>query len=176
MSSWGGFGSSPDELDSPWGIALDPDGYVYIADHKNNRVQKFTPDGEFVFSFGSYGTGRGELSRPSGVAVDPDGDVYVCDWANSRVQLFAPDGRFITSFIGDAQELSKWAKMVVGVNPESTKRRREVRSLEPEWRLALPRAVTFDPQKSRLIIADTQRNRLQIYNKVKEYSEPQRNI
>jgi DNA-binding beta-propeller fold protein YncE len=176
LASWGGFGSGPGELDSPWGITLDQDGYVYIADHKNNRVQKFTPEGEFVASFGSCGSGRGELSRPSGVAVDPDGDVYVCDWANSRVQLFAPDGRFITSFIGDAQELSKWARMVVEVNPESLKRRREVRSLEPEWRLALPRAVTFDPQRSRLIISDTQRNRLQIYNKVREYAEPQRNI
>jgi DNA-binding beta-propeller fold protein YncE len=176
LSQWGSPGSDEGQLDSPWGITLDTEGYVYIADHKNNRAQKFTPEGEFVASFGSYGTGRGQLNRPSGVAVDPEGDVYVCDWANNRVQLFAPNGRSITSFIGDAQELSKWAKMVVEVNPESVKRRREVRSLEPEWRLALPRAVAFDQRRSRLIIADTQRNRLQIYNKLKEYSEPQRNL
>ena len=151
LSKWGGFGSNDGELDSPWGITLDQEGYAYIADHKNHRTQKFTVEGEFVGKFGSYGTGRGELNRPS-------------------------DGRFITSFMGDAQELSKWAKMVVEVSPQSLKRRREARSLEPEWRLALPRAVTFDSQRNRLIISDTQRNRLQIYDKIKDYTEPQRNI
>lgn len=176
LSQWGSLGSGDGRLNSPWGIALDNEGYVYIADHKNHRAQKFTVEGEFVASFGSHGTGRGQLNRPSGVAVDPDGDVYVCDWANSRVQLFDRDGKFITSFIGDAQELSKWAKMVVEVNPESLKRRREVRSLEREWRLALPRAVTFDQRRGNLIISDTQRNRLQIYSKLKEYAEPQRNL
>ena len=110
------------------------------------------------------------------IVVDPEGDVFVCDWANSLVQLFARVGRFITRFLGDAQELSKWAKMVVEVSPQSLKRRREARSLEPEWRLALPRAVTFDSQRNRLIISDTQRNRLQIYDKIKDYTEPQRNI
>jgi DNA-binding beta-propeller fold protein YncE len=176
LSQWGSLGSDEGQLNSPWGITLDGEGYVYIADHKNNRAQKFTREGEFVASFGSYGTGRGQLNRPSDVAVDPDGDVYVCDWANNRVQLFAPDGRFITSFIGNAQELSKWARMVVEVNPESLKRRREVRTLEPEWRLALPRSVAFDQRRGRLVIADTQRNRLQIYNKLKQYAEPQRNL
>jgi DNA-binding beta-propeller fold protein YncE len=176
LSQWGSLGSGEGQLDSPWGITLDSEGYVYIADHKNHRAQKFTPEGEFIASFGSYGAGRGQLNRPSGVAVDPDGDVYVCDWANNRVQLFDSHGKFVTSFIGDAQELSKWAKMVVEVNPESLKRRREVRSLEPEWRLALPRAVKFDQHRGRLIIADTQRNRLQIYSKLKSYAEPQRNL
>ncbi len=174
--SWGGCGSDEGLLDSPWGITLDGEGCVLIADHKNDRVQKFTPEGEFLAAFGAPGTGRGQLTRPSDVAVDPDGDVYVCDWSNSRVQMFSPDGKFVTAFHGDAQELSKWAKMVVDVSSETIKRRREVRSLELEWRLAMPRAVVFDPRRGRLIIADTQRNRLQIYAKLKDYSEPQRNL
>ena len=66
---------------------------MYVADHKNHRVQKFTPDGEFMMQFGSYGTGKGQLNRPTDVAVDPDGDVYVCDWANHRVQVFDPKAR-----------------------------------------------------------------------------------
>ncbi len=176
LSAWGGFGSEEGQFNSPWGIALDRQGCVYVADHKNHRVQKFTPEGEFVARFGSYGTGRGQLNRPAGVAVDPDGDLYVCDWANNRVQLFAPDGRFLTSFLGDAQELSKWGKMIVETNPDAQKRRREVRSLEPEWRLALPTGVAFDAEKYRLLVVDTQRNRLQIYNKLRDYAEPQRNL
>ena len=174
LSQWGIPGSGEGEFQIPWGITTDIQGNVYVADFNNHRVQKFTPDGEYLAQFGSYGSGRGELNRPSDVAVDPDGDVYVCDWANNRVQVFGPEGQYITGFTGDAQELSKWAKMTVDTSPETIKRRREVRSLESEWRFAFPTGVTFDPKKNRLIVADSQRHRLQIYNKVQEYVEPQR--
>ena len=176
LGGWGGFGGGEGELDSPWGIALDGHGYVYVTDHKNHRAQKFTADGDFVASFGSYGSGRGQLNRPSDVAVDPEGDVYVCDWANSRVQVFAPDGGFITSLVGDAQRLAKWQQQQVDANADVIKARRRVYTLEPAWRFALPTAVTFDPDKGRLLVADTQRSRLQIYNKLKDYLEPQFNL
>lgn len=176
LSAWGRYGSDEGEFNSPWGITLDHEGYIYVADHKNNRVQKFSPEGEFVTKFGGYGAGRSQLCRPSDVAVDPDGDVYVCDWANNRVQLYASNGKFVTSFLGDARELSKWAQMVADASTEVQKRRREVKSLEPEWRFAMPRSITFDPHKGRLMVVDTQRSRLQIYNKLKNYAEPQRNL
>ena len=176
LRKWGAFGSADGGLNSPWGISVDRDEYVYVVDTKNHRVQKYTPDGEFVTTFGSYGTGRGELNRPSDVTVDPDGDVYVCDWANMRVQAFAPDGRFMTTFVGEAKELSKWGKMTVAANPDMIKRRREVKSLEPEWRFEMPTGVTFDAKKSRLLVCDTHRHRIQIYNKVTDYLEPQRNL
>ena len=176
LNTWGSLGDGDGQFNSPWGIAIDHDGYLYVGDHKNHRVQKFTPEGEYVSQFGSYGTGRGQLDRPAGVAVDSDGDVYVCDWVNSRVQAFGPDGRFITSFIGDAQHLAKWHLQTVEANADVMKARRRVYSLEPEWRLALPTALAFDVQKSRLLIADTQRGRLQIYSKLKGYLEPQFNL
>jgi DNA-binding beta-propeller fold protein YncE len=176
LMSWGKLGTGEGEFDSPWGITLDGEGNVYVADHKNNRVQKFTADGQFLAQFGSYGTGRGELNRPSSVTVDPDGDVYICDWANDRVQVFSADGKYLTSFAGDAQELTKWAETVVGTNPGAVKRRREVKNMDIEWRLSMPTGVRFDTAKNRLLIVDTQRNRLQMYNKLREYAEPQRNL
>ena len=176
LAKWGKQGSGEGEFNVPWGITVDAEGYVYVADHKNHRVQKFTSDGDFVAAFGSYGDGRGQLNRPTGVAVDPDGDVYICDWANNRVQAFAPDGRFITSFIGDAQELSKWGQMTVDANADYAKARRRVYTREPEWRLALPVALAFDEDNNRLLVADTQRNRIQIYNKLAGYSDPQINL
>src|SRR5438128_3450935 len=136
LMQWGSFGSAEGQFNAPWGITLDQQGQVYVADHKNHRVQQFTPDGEFISQFGSYGTGKRQLNRPSDVAVDPDGDVYVCDWANHRVQVFDPDGKIVTSLIGDAQELSKWAKMALETNPGAMRRRREVPNLEREWRFA----------------------------------------
>ena len=176
LAKWGSFGSGDGQLDSPWGIALDQQGYVYVADHKNGRVQKFTADGVYVAQFGRFGTGRGELNHPSGVAVDPDGDIYVCDWANSRVQIFGPDGKFLTSLMGDAQELSTWTRDIVERSPEILKRRREIKDREVEWRLAYPMGLAFDQANNRLLIADTQRNRIQIYNKVKNYAEPAKNL
>ena len=176
LAGWGKLGDGDGEFNSPWGITIDSQGYVYVADHKNHRAQKFTSEGEFEAKFGSYGTGRGQLNRPTDVAVDLDGDIYVCDWANNRVQAFGPDGRFITSFIGDAQQLSKWAQMLVDANADVIKARRRVYTMEPEWRFALPTGVAFDADKERLIVVDTHRYRLQIYNKLKGYIEPQFNL
>ena len=88
----------------------------------------------------------------------------------------APTGEYITTFIGDAQELSKWQLEYVRSNPDVYKARRRVYTLEPEWRFALPSAVEFDSHNSRLMVADTQRWRIQIYNKLLDYSDPQFNI
>ncbi len=176
LNAWGSLGDGDGQLDSPWGIAIDEQGNVYVADHRNHRVQKFTPAGEYVSQLGSYGTGTGELNHPTDVAVDPDGDVYVCDWANDRVQVYNRDGKYLTGFIGDAQQLSKWHQESVDANPDAVKARRQARSLEPTWRLNMPRAVEFDAKKNRLLIADTNRGRIQIYNKLTEYLEPQKNL
>ena len=176
LATWGRLGSGDGELNSPWGITTDDQGYVYVADFKNHRAQKFTPEGEYVASFGGYGTGPGQLNRPSDVAVDPDGDVYVCDWANNRVQAYGPDGKFITSFTGDAQQLSKWHQEQVDANVDVMKARRRVYTLEPEWRFTVPIAVAFDGGKGRLLVAETRRERVQIYNKLKDYLEPQLNL
>ena len=94
----------------------------------------------------------------------------------SRIALGYPADGAVTSLLGDAQELSKWAKMTLAASPDAMKRRREVPNLEREWRLAFPTGVVFDAKHSRLIVSDTQRNRLQIYNKVKNYQQAARTI
>ena len=144
IGTFGEMGSDDGQMDSPWGIAADSEGFIYVSDHMNHRAQKFTADGSFVASFGSEGTGRGELGRPSGIAVDRDGDIYVCDWFNNRIQVYASDGRYITSLLGDAAELSYWAKMTVEANPDAVRRRREVKDLRVEWRLNMPTDLVFD--------------------------------
>lgn len=181
LGAFGRQGSGEGEFDSPWGITVDQDGYVYVADSGNHRVQKLTADGAFVAQFGRPGNKRGELHYPSDVAVDPDGDVYVCDWSDNRwgkgrVHIFAADGRFLTSLAGDAQQLSKWAQMTVDANADYAKRRREVRTTEPEWTFAQPTAVEYDTANDRLVVVDTQRSRLQIYNKLDRYMVPQLNL
>lgn len=181
LGSWGRLGSAPGELDSPWGITVDDAGYIYVADHKNHRVQKFTSDGACVARIGSAGIKRGSLEYPTAVAVDPDGDVYVCTWNKNawdrgRIQIFNAEGRFLTGLVGDAQQLSLWAQMTVEANTDYLKRRREVRSTEPEWTFAQPTSVVFDTINERVLVADTQRSRIQIYHKLSGYLVPQMNL
>ena len=112
------------------------------------------------------------------VAVDPEGDVYVCDWSKNdwdrgRIHIFDSEGTFITSLVGDAQQLSTWSQMTVDANDDYAKRRREVRTTEPEWTFAQPTSVIFDAANSRLMVVDTQRSRVQIYNKQSGYLIPQ---
>ncbi len=94
------------QFNEPWGIAVGPDGSVYVSDTWNHRVQKFTNDGQFVNMWGAFGSTGGELGQesifygPRSVAVGRDGNVYVMDTGNKRVQMFTPDGVFITQWGG----------------------------------------------------------------------------
>ncbi|MCH7594028.1 MAG: NHL repeat-containing protein [Chloroflexi bacterium] len=176
INAWGSHGSEEGQFRSPWGITVDGDGDVYVADHKNHRIQKFGADGAFKFALGSYGSEKGQFDHPSDVAVDPDGDIYVCDWVNNRVQVFDSEGGYVSELNGAAIELSKWQKQYVRGNPDVYKARRRVSSLDPETVLALPTGVQFDVARSRLFIVDSQRWRIQIFNKLDDYSEPQFNI
>lgn len=176
VNGWGSQGSDEGQFRSPWGIAVDASGDVYVADHKNHRVQKFDSNGGFIASIGSHGSDFGEFDHPSDVAVDPNGDIYVCDWVNNRVQVFDSEHNYISELGGSAIELSKWQKMYVRGNPDVHKARRRVETLEPEWKFALPTGVKFDAARSRLFVIDSQRWRIQIFDKMDGYSDPQFNI
>jgi hypothetical protein len=66
--------------------------------------------------------------------------------------------------------------MTVEPNPDAIRRRREVKDYRVEWQLNMPTDLAFDPIENRLVIADSQRQRIQIYNKVNDYTVPSRTI
>jgi hypothetical protein len=71
-------------------------GDLYVVDSVNNRIERFTADGDFIATFGSAGTGGGQFNIPQGVAVDPNsGAVYVTDRENRRIQKFTAQGNFL---------------------------------------------------------------------------------
>ena len=88
----GGQGKGRGQLNGPRGIAVDAAGNFYIADTGNARVEKFSPDGNYLATVGFSGVGGGELQQPNGIAVDPAGNIYVADASSQRLLTFNPDG------------------------------------------------------------------------------------
>ena len=177
LGGFGGKGSNVGQLDMPWGIAIDGGGDLYVADWNNDRVQKFGPDGTPLASFGQGGSGPGSLNHPTAVAVDQDGDVYVVDWMNERVVIYDAETKPLTYLYGDAVDLSKWAQMQIDANPDMIKARRRVYNLEDQQRkFRLPMGCAFHQETNTLIVCDTQRSRLQVYTKDKDFHDPQFNL
>jgi|GEM_PF-746717 len=101
-STWGDQGSADGRFFRPQGIAVDGDGNIYVADTRNERIQKFDAAGEFVAKWGGYpGSGPGEFKRPSGVAVDGQGYLYVADTGNNRIQKLDSEGTYVLDW-GDS--------------------------------------------------------------------------
>jgi predicted CXXCH cytochrome family protein len=94
LDCFGKRGEMDGEFQYPYQMAFDRDGYLYVVDILNARVQMFDKTGRFFASIGHFGSGTDELFRPNGIAIDTQHDlVFVSDSYFGTIKLFhAGDG------------------------------------------------------------------------------------
>ncbi len=81
-------------LNSPWGVAVDATGNVYISDTDNNAIKEWTPTNDSVTTLVSSG-----LAGPTGVAVDAGGNVYFTDTGNNAIKEWTPTNGNVTVLV-----------------------------------------------------------------------------
>ena len=96
------------------GIALHPDGSVYLADPENHLVLRYNRQtglieriaGGIIGFCGDGGPAvRSCLSSPMAVAIDRQGQIYIADYGNNRIRLIDRVGTIRTVFFQDSPPL-----------------------------------------------------------------------
>jgi ribosomal protein S11 len=99
------------QFNRAFGVVVDSDGNVYVADTFNNTIRKITSAGAVTTLAGSAGPsgtndGTGSAARfylPVGVAVDTIGNVYVADSGNDTIRKITSVGA-VTTLAGSARQ------------------------------------------------------------------------
>jgi sugar lactone lactonase YvrE len=91
-------GTDPGVMSDPQGVAVDGAGNVYAADTLNNRIQKFSPDGQPLAQWGSKGDQPGQFSEPTDLTIDSKGNIYVADSGNNRIQELSAAGKWLATY------------------------------------------------------------------------------
>jgi len=138
--SFGTDGATEGQFHYPTNIFVTLSGDVIVSDALNFRVQVFSPEGSFLFTFGRMGDAPGTFSRPKGVAADSDGNIYVVDALFDNIQVFDKGGRLLMAF---------------GEHGKG------------DGDLWLPTGITID-NKDLIYVSDSSNRRVQIFRYLKE--------
>ena len=152
------FGSSDsndnDYLGSPSAIAIHGSSdNIYVADSTTDSISVFSDNGNFLFKFGDTGSGDDEFRDVSGMIIDDDDDIlYVADTRNDRIQMYElTDGSNCPSGTDEI------------VNDEVCFIDNFGSSGDDDGRFDEPAGLAFDEDDKLLYVADTENNRIQVF-------------
>jgi hypothetical protein len=132
---------------SPHKLAIDKDGYLWLADNGGHQVFKLDQNGKVLMTLGKKGVagaGLDEFDQPTDVAIAQNGDIFVGDGhsgggtatGNARIMKFDKNGKFLMT----------WGKK--GMGPGE---------------FDVIHTLAFD-SRGRLFVGDRQNNRIQIFD------------
>jgi len=99
LGTFGSFGEGPGQFRLPTDVAVDRRGFIYVSEYGgNDRISKFSPQRQYLFSFGGRDAGEASLERPQALLIAPDATLWVADACNHRIGHFDADGRFLGAF------------------------------------------------------------------------------
>jgi tripartite motif-containing protein 71 len=174
IKSWGVPGQQPGQLGFIYGLALDDQNRVWVADTSNDRVQRFSGSGNF----------QKEITRnfdnPEGVAIGADGKLYVADSLNDKIKVFGKSGAFKFKFgkSGSGQrKLSFPASVAIAASDGdilvADRNNDRVQKYRPDGThddsfddlgLLEPNGVAVDPATDLIYIADAGNDRVVVVN------------
>lgn len=153
LAKWGGRGTGDTEFDLPHGVAIGPDGSIYVSDTQNRRVKAYDQSGRLLWikadNTGTKGLMANEassaviggvsqaLSLPAGMTIDGAGRLLVVDPFSFEILVLDPAKKgVITARYGQEGQA--------------------------DGNFAYPTGIAFDGTRGTLAIADTANNRVQI--------------
>lgn len=88
LGSWGTPGANPGQFTTPHGIWLDSNDRVYVCDRENNRVQLFSPEGDYLTEWSDF-------YHPMDIFMDAQGRFYVTDQI-PRLSVLDAEGKLLS--------------------------------------------------------------------------------
>lgn len=106
------------QFNQPTALVVDPNGDVYVADRRNNRIRKIGSDGSVLTIAGSGIPAssdatvplKAEFSSPNGITRDTAGNLFVTDTGSGKIRKIHPSGEVSTlAGSGELGHLTGWA-------------------------------------------------------------------
>jgi hypothetical protein len=137
IAKFGSQDSGNGQFNSPFFVATDRQGNIYVIDCDNHRIQVFDSNRQWKQSIGSKGSGNGQFNGPMGIAFNSKNHMFVADCGNHRIVEFDENMQFIKAFGSEGNENDQ---------------------------LQYPHGIAIDADDS-IVVVDSNNHRIQIYGK-----------
>ena len=92
----GTMGQGPGEFGFVTDAVRDAAGNYFVSEYGEfDRIQKFSPEREFLLQWGGHGSEPGHFLRPQHLQIDEEQRLWVADACNHRVQVFDGEGKVV---------------------------------------------------------------------------------